>query len=177
MLVRIFASLLLAYGMGILAVLLLFPKASWWNLNVGFFGALFIMCATFAGYYRHVLEACRREELVILEEQKRAMREDSSEIFDEEEEAIPALKEDEPFTRETLRRFRPKGSFSARNLWLGMRLSLSLLRLLAYALFIAGVFYLIRHEILHAFALMIGIFCASAGIVGVILLRRAKSVV
>lgn len=81
----------------------------------------------------------------------------------------PDIAPSEEITRETLKRWKPKGRLSLEGLRHGARLSLSLYRLLAYLLLIGGVLYLIRHEILHVYALFIGVFFSTVGILCIFL--------
>lgn len=174
---RFFLAILGGFGIGLGVALGVFSSLAVASFAVGFFGSLFIMLATFYSHYHRVLEASKHEECVILEEMKARRKEDPYELFEEEEaqeSPAPEIAPDEEITRETLKRWKPQGRFSLEGLRLGARLSLSLYRLIAYALLIGGVFYLIRHEILHAPALALGIFSVSVSLLGALWMERNR---
>ncbi len=159
-------SLSASYLFGLGVALWAFDLSPWLNFSIGFFGSLLVMVATFLSHYRRVLEASKQEELVALEEAKIKRREDPYDLFEEEEES-PLPLENEEISREKLKEWAPpKRRFSLEGFWMGTRLSLSLYRLLAYLIFVAGIFFLIRHEILNPFSLALGVFCVTLGLVG-----------
>lgn len=165
---RSIGVILVAWSAGYAIVYALF-NAPWQNFIIGFFATLLITLATFLSHARRVNEAVSREEEVLLASVR------SKEAEGDDEELEFALKDGEEMSADVLKRWRGERSFNAKNLWLGTRLSLSLFRLVAYAILIAGVLFLIRHELLHVLSLFGGILSAIFGLVCVVIIWNRRS--
>lgn len=172
------AALAISLGVADLAgslAILFWDKGSLASFEVGFLGMLMVASLSFLGTYKHVLEASREEALQILSEEKSAKYEDPYDLFDEDEKGLPGEDSKECKKPEAVVESPKKRRFSLKNFLLGVRSSLSWLRLVGYGVFVVAILILIKNNLLHPPSLLIGVVLSMLGIATSLLLLKREN--
>ena len=142
----------------VIVVTLFLGKKYFLNTQVAFFSSLFIYIATYLSYQKHILHS------------KNQILKNSVDAIDKIEDPFDLYSTQEKIdisnpTKNDLKKLaKPIKQHTIKNLQKSFLSYISIFRLLGYAIFILGFFYLLNHHILDIFSYIFGLIITPIGL-------------